>query len=376
MKHLHFFPTLRILPAACGALLLLVARPAPAAAQDIVAPDRLEVLQARLAQDTNDPVAYYNLALGYWSKKKYDLADSTLRIAVAMNPELALPHLAIALVQLRNKDHWRDLKRHGGDTAVAQEVRYREREYVHAFMIDPFLDVKALGLFKVSYQQAFADLSFRINYWMMRTGDPLDSMPSFYVWLHSIAAARINRLPDAVTDIQALARASRARDRWDSVSAAPLVTSNYFYMLAALLQRLGYRYDAMRLYEEVLSNDIGNYEAHVQLARIYEGQNDWPHAVEQRRAAVTVFPENHVLVMDLGVTQFHAGALADAEESLHQAVEAGPRDAQVYYWLGTVQQARGETDGERDSFGRFLSLAPGRDSLEISEVRQKLAALH
>jgi tetratricopeptide (TPR) repeat protein len=230
-------------------------------------------------------------------------------------------------------------------------------------------------MFRVSYDEAFRNISKSIEFFMNYEHHPLDSMPRGLVWLHSIAAARSNHLPDAVRDIQALARASRERDRYDSVSAAPLVTNNYLYMLAALLQRLGYRDDAIRLYREVLANDIGNYEAHVQLARIFEAGGDWSQAIEQRRAAVSAYPENHRLAMDLGVTQFHAGALVDAEESLHQAAEAGPRDAQIYYWLGTVQHARAETDGERDSFSRFLSLAPSRDSLRAREVRQKLAAL-
>ena len=375
MNRTRLFHVLRFLPAGCGALLLLARDPGPAAAQDVEVSERLEVLQARLARDSNDPIAYYNVALGLWSKHRYDQADSMLRVAIGMNPELALPHLAIALVQLRNKDHWRDLKRHGGDTAVVREVRYREREYIHAFMVEPFLDVRALGMFRVSYDEAFQDLSRAINILMSWRHQPLDSMPAPLVWLHSIAAARSNRLPDAVRDIQALARVSRDRDRYDSVSAAPLETANYLFMLAALLQRLGYKNDAVRLYQEVLANDIGNYEAHVQLARIYEGVSDWAHAIEQRHAAVSVYPENAQLTIDLGVTQFHAGALPDAEATLLQAEETSPRDAQACYWLGMVQLARGDADGERASFDRFLTLAPSRDSVEITEVRHKIAAL-
>jgi tetratricopeptide (TPR) repeat protein len=337
--------------------------------------ERLSVLQARLAADTNDPVAYYNVAMGYWSKKRYDGADSILRHAIALDPEFALAHLAIALVQLPNESRWRRIKREGGDTALAQEIRYREREYTRAFMIDPFLDVRALGLFTQTYEQEYANLTETLNWLRDRRGMLRDSAPPALVWFHSIAAARSNHLPDAIADIQALARASRHRDLSGTVSPAPLVTNNYLYLLAALLQRTGHTEDATRLYLEVLTADIANYEAHVQLARIYEASTDWGHALEQRRAAVDVFPENHRLVTDLGVTQYHAGVLPDAEETLQQAREAGPRDAAVYYWLGTVQQARNEKAEARTTFGTYLQLAPKRDSVRIGAVRQALATL-
>jgi tetratricopeptide (TPR) repeat protein len=337
--------------------------------------ERVSVLQARLAADTSDPVAYYNVAMGYWSRKAYDRADSTLLRALALDPEFALAHLAVALVQLPNESRWKRIRREGGDTAVMQEVRYREREYTRAFLIDPFLDVRALGLFTQTYEEEYSNTTEAMDYYRNRRAMLRDSMPRSLVWYHSIAAARSNHLADAIADVQSLARVSRNRELSGTVSPTPLLTNHYLYVLAALLQRTGHADDAMRLYLEVLTADIANYEAHGQLARIYEASNDWGHALEQRRAAVDVFPENHCLVMDLGITQYHAGVLPDAEESLRQAREAGPRDARVYYWLGTVQQARAEKAEARATFETFLRLAPTRDSVRVAAVRQTLAGL-
>jgi len=337
--------------------------------------ERLGVLQARLAADTNDPVAYYNVAMGLWSEKEYDRADGELRQAVALDPEFALAHFAIALVELPNESHWKRIRRQGGDTAVAQEARYREREYTHALMIDPFLDVRALGLFRQPYDSVYLNLTATMTWLRDRRGLIRDSMPRSLVWVHSIAAAHSNHLPDAIADIQALARTSRQRDLSGTVSATPLETNNYLYMLAALLQRTGHVEDATRVYLEVLTGDVANYEAHVQLAHLYEAATDWGHALEQRRAAVEVYPENHCLQMDLGVTQYHAGVLPDAEQSLRDAREAGPRDYRVYYWLGVVQQARREKADARATFETYLRLAPARDSVRVAAVRQQLAAL-
>jgi tetratricopeptide (TPR) repeat protein len=254
-------------------------------------------------------------------------------------------------------------------------MRYRDREYARAFMIDPFLDVRSVGLITVSYDSAYRRLSATMAAYRDRLGILRDSQPSGLVWPHAIAAVHSNHLQDAIADLQALARGSRRRDLSGGVSAAPLATNNYLYLLAALLQRAGFTDDATRLYHEVLTADIGHYEAHVQLARIYEAESDWTHALEQRRAAVEVFPENHRLVMDLGVTQYRAGMLGDAEATLRDAQAAGPRDPRTYYWLGIVQQARGEKADAQRAYAAYLRLASARDSVDIAAVRQRVAAL-
>jgi len=339
------------------------------------ASERLSLLQSRLAGDTNDPVAYYNVALGYWSHREYDRADSNLATAVALDPEFALAHLAKALVQLANDAHWKQLRRSGGDTAVAQEARYREREYARAFMIDPFLDVQRLGLLTESYEKAYEDLNRAMDWMRDRQGRRLDSMPRTLVWLHAIAAVHTNHLDAAIVDVQSLGRVSRHRDLSSDVSPTPLATNNYLYLLAALLQRTGHTEDATWTYIEVATGDIANYEAHVQLARIYEAAQDWTRALEQRRAAVDVYPENQCLVMDLGVTQYRAGMLPEAEATLRDAQAAGPRDPRILYWLGIVQRARNEKSEAQHSWGAYLQLAPRRDSVRAAEVRQSLAAL-
>lgn len=362
------------LPLVCGAVLSpLACVPQPARAQDVYVSERLEVLEARVARDSNDPVAYYNVAMGYWSKHQYDRADSALSRALALDPEFAVAHLAVALVQLRNGSHWSRLRR-AGDTALVTEIRLREQHYRRAFMIDPFLDLRAVGLMD-DYGKAYENLSQLLQLLELRFRKPFDSMPQSLVWLHSLAAARSNHLPEAITDVQLLGRLSRDREQWDSVSSAPLQTSEYLYMLAALLQRGGFRDDAIKLYHQVISTDLGNYEAHVQLARIFEATGDWPHAIAERRAAVDVFPENPSLLLDLGVTEGKAGQFAAAEATLRQAEEAGPRDPRTPYWLGFVEEKLDKRPDAVRAFQTFLQLAPSRLTTMIATARRKVAEL-
>lgn len=377
----HALPSrrLRALAVASASVALLCARPAPATAQyvdfNIKIHESLRDLQTRLARDTNDPAAYYNLAIGYWSKKKYDLADSTLRTAVALDPEFALAHLAIALVQLPHKDYWQHLKRAAGDTALQQELRFREREYARAFMIDPFVDVRPLGMFPMGYEEAYVILSAVLANREARFAAPLDSMPAQLLWLHALAAAHTAHEREAIADVQILAKLAGRREQSDSMSPAPLLANHYLFMLAALYQSIHFNTNAIHLYQAVLSNDIGNYEAHVHLAQIYESEGGWRDALAERRAAIAVFPENPRLLLDLGVTQYHADSLPDAEETLHQAEAAGPRDPYAYYWLGVVQRARADTADARQNFAAFLRLAPSRDTTQITAVRRSLDSL-
>ena len=154
----------------------------------------LAVLEARLAADTNDPVAYYDLALACWRERAYGRADTLLDEATTLDPEFALAHLAKALVQLANEDRWKEIRRRGGDTAVVQESRYREREYARAFMIDPFLDVRTVGLLGVSYDSAYSSLSATMDSYTERLGILRDSQPRALLWMHVVAAVHLDPL--------------------------------------------------------------------------------------------------------------------------------------------------------------------------------------
>src|SRR5712692_6094859 len=66
---------------------------APLAAQRIKLPAKLEELEARARKDSNDAAAHYNIALAYWSVKRYDDAENALKRAVALDYRFAPAHL-------------------------------------------------------------------------------------------------------------------------------------------------------------------------------------------------------------------------------------------------------------------------------------------
>src|SRR5947209_19469301 len=71
--------------------------PGPAlCAQGITLTRSLQELEEAARKDSNDAEAQYNVALGYWSKQRYDHAERTPRPAVTIDPPFAPGWLALA----------------------------------------------------------------------------------------------------------------------------------------------------------------------------------------------------------------------------------------------------------------------------------------
>ena len=70
---------------------------APLAAQVRLRPGvTIRSLEAAAARDSSDTAVLYDLALGYWSKKRWDDAERTLRLISRIEPRHAPALLALA----------------------------------------------------------------------------------------------------------------------------------------------------------------------------------------------------------------------------------------------------------------------------------------
>ena len=155
----------------------------------------------------------------------------------------------------------------------------------------------------------------------------------------------------------------------------PLRTNEFRYILAYVKQRSGAVNEAIDLYREALTNDIGLYMAHVRLAEIYETAQMFPQAITSRRNAVNANPDDESLLLDLGKTLVNAGQSQEAVTALRQANTANPRDPRPPFFLGFVLEQLGRKDDARAAFTQFTSLAPSRYDRQITIAKQHLAAL-
>jgi len=345
---------------------------APAAAQLVrESPARIDSLRLLARRDSCDPGVFYSLGMALLSRQQYDAADSALRHAVRIDPRLAEGWYALGAVQNDNRRYWDTLRRQGPD-AESAERQQRSSWRRKAFLIDPFVDVSLLP--GAAATAAWDVLDAMVSRAAAPRGT-LDSVPAGLLWAHALASARTLRYRDAIGDLETLLRLGQAAERDPTMAGVPLRTNEFRYMLAALQQRAGNSQEAVRLYADVLANDLGNYMAHVQLAGLYEAARDWPAALRERRAATDVNPDDHTLFTDLAVTLTRADQWPAAEDALQQALTMGTCDTRILYLLGVVQQHNGRLAEARRSFETFLALAPRGALTPREDAQRRLARL-
>ena len=367
-------------------------------------PMKLADLEQRVRADSNDPAAHFNVALGYWNAKRWPDADRALRTAIQLDARFAPAYIALNYLPFAQRSAlWEEVRENRVPEEWKDRMEESDRLFRHAYMIDPLVELRSGDVvssrstayldvlerifgehvrdyfdgldqyFTGEYQKAYDRFARVIN---ELDGDRHpDRVPSTVFWWHGLAAAHVEKWPDAIADFERLIDRSLERTRRDSLVHFPLRTNEFRYVLAYVKQRSGEVNPAIDLYREAITNDIGLYMAHVRLAEIYETAGRLPQAVESRRNAVNANPENPSLLLDLGKTLAAAGQLTDAAEALRQATSANPRDPRPPFFLGLVLEQLGQKDAARTAFNQFIALAPSRYDRQIAMAKQHLDAL-
>jgi tetratricopeptide (TPR) repeat protein len=371
-----------------------------AAAQKLKVDTPLRELEARAARDSNDAVAHYNLALGYWSKRRWDEADASLKRAAALDSRFAPIDLAIAYLPFASgrAGHiaWRPL----GDGwfyayfVAADSVLARfDRHYRRAFMLDPLVDIR-IAVASEWRDQSSVDYYDRALYayndgkWEeahRRFGELKADSGKYQtwarvvyeriLWYHALAALRLNNPADAIADLELLVEWSLKREASDTLIRFSLRTNEYRYALGYAKQKSGDLNGAMQVYREALGIDLGLFPAHLRIAEIYEGVRQWDDAINARRNAFNASPDDPSMQLDLGWTLAKAGRFAEAEAELRAAAERAPREARAPYYLGLVQLQLNKPADAKAAFETFLRIAPSRFERQIADARQRLASL-
>lgn len=381
----------------------LAALAVPAAAQFRL-PMKLEDLEQRAQADSNDPAAHFNVALAYWNAKRWPDVERSLRLAIELDERFAPAYVALHYLPFGQRSRlWEEV----GERRVPDEWKSRveesDRFFRRAYMIDPLVELRAGDVvqprssaylqeleiifgehvrdffdgldryFMGEYQRAYDRLTRVINH--IDGNRHPNRIPSNVLWWHGLAAARVEKWPDAIWDFEKLMDRSLEPTRRDSLVHFPLRTNEFRYILAYLKHRSGSLNEAIDLYREAIANDVGLYMAHVRLAEIYESARMADQAITSRRNAVNANPEDATLLLDLGKALANAGRFQESLGPLRQAVEASPRDPRPYFYLGLALEQLGQKPEARAELDRFISLAPSRYERQITLAKQRLDAL-
>ena len=385
------------------ALLTSLLLASPLAAQRIKLPVKLDELERRAVADSNDAAAHYNVALGYWNEKRYDDAKARFEEALALDPQFAAAYLALAYLPFaRRPALWGEASLNKVPDEWKDALTESDRMYRRAFLIDPLVDLRIVGatlprknlywvqsaygsrVYQILYQgfddflQGDYDNAYKsLNRLVVQLdiADPED-VPTNILWYRGLAAGHTERFDKAQVDLEELyERSLEWEESQDELIHIPLRTNDYRYMLAAIQERSGHADEAIRMYQEVLENDIGNYMAHVRMAEMYEASGMLAEALVERERAVAANPDDSSLLIDMGITLGKMQKWSECERALRDAARGNPRDSRALYYLGIVQMQTGELAAARESFDTFLSLAPSRYEPQIQDAERRLDAL-
>lgn len=389
-----------------GVLLLLLLAARPGAAQQRV---ELADLQARARSDSNDPVAHYDLAMGYWGKKKWDDAERSLREALAISPSYADVYLALSQLPLkRGKGYWKEIEKNRGDSGISNEFNAMESNYRRAFLLNPLVDLRLLGKIDLAERFDFRvvngqlvmfippwythDLEGAIN--SLNTGKYEEAfqriekltakkpflgenknLPDDLLWWRGLIAAHRDSFATAVDAFAVLTGRSKAREADTTARAAtPMRTNDYRFILATLLY-LDHRFEhAIPTFRRTLEIDLGLFPAHVQLARMHEERGETKDALAERQLAVDVNPDNSDLLVDLAASLIKAGRFGDAVAPLSEAERLNRRDARIPYLLGYAHEELQHRSTSDSAYARFLAIAPSRYDAQKAELSRRLQA--
>jgi tetratricopeptide (TPR) repeat protein len=386
-------------------LVPLLALATPLAAQQV----GIGALEARAATDSNDPIAHYDLAMGYWDQKRWNEAERSLNQAIAISPNYADPYLALSQLALKRGDkYWKEREKKIGEEATRTEFLTSFGNYRRAFLLNPLVDLRLMGKVDLAERVQFLvvngrllildaprwahDLEKAIN--SLNTGKyeaasaqieklvrkkPFEgnnqNLPDQLLWWRGLIAAHRDSFAAAVDAFAVLTGRAKAREADSTVTApSPMQTNDYRFILATLLY-LDHRYDhAIPTFRRTLEVDLGLFPAHVQLARMHEARGEMREALAERQLAVDVNPENSDLQVDLAASLIKVGRFADALAPLAEAERLNRRDSRIPYLLGVVHEELQHRATSDSAYARFLAIAPSRYEAQKLELARRLQA--
>lgn len=358
----------------------------------------LTELQTRAAQDSADAIAQYNLAIGFWSESNFvDARDALLR-SVKIDPRFAEAYLALAyLPYAQRPDLWYEQFEDRLPPEWESAVLDAEQHYNRAFMINPLMDMRILGAVTPifgggpiydawfrgfedyrngDYESAFGRYNRLIRELEIEwRRDARSRMPDAILLHRGLAAAHLGNWDIAVGDLRIIYdRHLDLEEEEAGLIQVPLETNHYRYILAVVLEGAGRIDEAVSMYHQAASENLGLYMAHVRLANLAESRGDTQLALSERQFAVDANPEDPTVHLEQGLTYANARMFQQSIAALENAIRLNPLDAQVHYFLGLVHDMAGDRAASHAALERFLALAPERMAQERADARTRLGS--
>ncbi len=130
---------------------------------------------------------------------------------------------------------------------------------------------------------------------------------------------------------------------------------------------------ALAEYQSALALAPNQPGIHLAIAELYASQVQWPHAIDEYHAELTLDPANSVALAELGHALTETHDANSAGPILEQAVRANPTNGAAYIDLGKVWEMRGESEKAIQAYESALRYDPSQLNLhyKLSRLYQK-----
>jgi tetratricopeptide (TPR) repeat protein len=285
--------------------------------------------------------------MGYWSRRKYDQADTAFHRALRLDPDFAPPHLALALLPFGRLD--RDgvaIPPPVTRDSLVELLLAAGQHHRQAYLLDPLVDPGILRYIPVNallprpaQMDVRATTSFLpTGYWWeaeaklgiraLIEGRPQEALrrfdrvrhdpmmargailPDIFIWYYALAAMQVAHFGSAAAAFRELAQRALRREAAAPLYILPSARADYLYFFGVLSARAGDTTVAREALKSALELDVSLYQAHSRLADLAEAGGDLEETLVERKRAIEVNPDDGSLQVDLGVSLLQAGRAA------------------------------------------------------------------
>ncbi|MBR0721574.1 tetratricopeptide repeat protein [Bradyrhizobium manausense] len=199
-----------------------------------------------------------------------------------------------------------------------------------------------------------------------RSGEIKRAIAIFQAGLALAATASIGVVVDGVADLHAaLANAFMLSDDIAAAAAnykaalriAPHLVACWCN-LGIVHQRSGQAQDAISLYLEALRRNPGHRPSRTNLVQALVATRQFAIARTLLLELLEETPEDAGLRSQLGKVCFELGETDEALVQFERAVALAPEQAENFYWVGAIRQARGELEVAQAAYARAAQVHP------------------
>ncbi len=354
----------------------------------------MEELETALQEDPNDPIAYYNMGLGYTAKNQYENALEYFRKALELEPHFSDAYFAIYCVEFaKDKKLYKKAFEDEEHDPETQKKINEVRSYLdYAIVYNPFFDWKLSTI--LLERRPYSDNPFtqmlidRVydGFVQFRLGNYekavekfdylIEKTPEFrsaYLF-RGIAQAQLQKYEEAIKDFQFLINKLEEYNK-EKVIPIYLNPAELYYLIGFAYLNQENLYNAEKTFKKVITENMGFYMAHFQLSNIYKKRGDYAEALKELDATIIAKPDDPIFHFSKGVCLNTMDRDWEALQEYMKAISINPNYPKSYYTLAIVSESIKNNEKALENYQKFIDKAPKSLSSFIERAQIKIDSL-